>query len=212
MTPGRWLAALLYPDRCIGCGEVVPLGLWRPDFCEKCAAEVNPIRPPYCPFCGRGKNSCGCKRRRRRYDGCVVAYEYNGAIESAILRFKHQKREDTVRFFAAAMAETVRERCEGIPLDCVVPVPMTAASRKSRGFDQSLWLAELVAESLNLPLRQALVKIFETPPQKSLPMLRRGGNVLGVFDLAENTDIADCAVLLVDDMTTTGATLDECAK
>lgn len=205
----RGLAAVLFPERCACCGEVVRVG---EDCCEHCRASLSHIAPPVCPFCGRGRDACRCRQHRRHFERCVSPFYYDGAIQKGILRLKEEERWETVRFLASKMAETVEREYADVSFDGIAPVPMTKRALKKRGFNQSLLLTRELGKRLSLPVTEPLQKLVDTRPQKVLSAAERSGNVLGVFDLTEGASPAGLTLLLVDDLVTTGATLDECAK
>ena len=212
MTGGefrRRALAVLFPERCIYCGRVIPP--CRPG-CADCLEKLPRIEPPVCRFCGHSRADCTCGRRRRHYDRCAAPFYYEGPAKQAVLFLKEEKDPHRVEVLADEMAAVVRREYGDIAFDGVVPVPMTEAELKARGYNQSLLLAAALNERLDLPLWQPLVKQFETAPQKSLPAMERSGNVLGAFDLKAGWNVEGASVLLADDVVTTGSTVEECAK
>jgi len=133
-------------------------------------------------------------------------------MEKSILAFKTAGSAVTAAYLAAEMAKSVRLRTKGMSFDLITYVPMTERDRRARGFNQARLIAKELAKEFRLPMGDILVKIQETSPQKELTAIRRSGNMLGVFDLAPGTDVRGKRILLVDDIITTGSTLDECAK
>lgn len=209
MTVSRRLWAILFPERCVCCGKVIVPGA---DLCPACRAEMPRIGVPVCPFCGLEKEWCTCRKRRRHYERVVAPFYYVGVAEEAVRHMKHTADRQAVCFFAAETAETVRQYYGDVAFDAVVFVPTTRHSDKARGFNPGRLVAAETAKCLGLPLWEALVKITENAPQKSLSAEERTGNVLGVYDPAGKVDLQGKTLLLVDDVVTTGATLDECAK
>jgi len=205
----RRAAAVFFPERCLCCHEPVPAGA---GCCEKCAASLPRIEGDVCPFCGRGKGRCSCGHRRRHFDGCVSCFYYEAGMERGILAFKKEGSAVTASYLAAEMAAAVRLRTAGLRFALIAYVPMTARDRRARGFNQARLIAKALSGELLLPMGDILVKIQETAPQKKLTAIQRSGNMLGVFDLAEGAVVKNKRILLVDDIITTGATLDECAK
>ena len=190
----RRLLAVLFPERCAYCGQVVRCG---EGCCPRCAESLPRILPPVCPLCGRGKASCTCRGHRGPLDGLAAPFTYEGAVRQGILRLKEEGDATAAATLAAEMA---------------VPVPVTRRKRARKGFNQAALLAEALARELNIPCVKALVKCRETRPQKELAAWQRSGNLLGAFDVRPGTPLAGKCVLLVDDVSTTGATLEECAK
>lgn len=150
-------------------------------FCEGCFATVEPAR-------GEG------------------AFLYGGAIAEAIVRLKYGRRSDLAARLGRAMVE-------GVPrdVDVVVPVPLHPMRAVERGFNQSALLARPVARHLGVPLgARALERIRDTPRQTSLDRASRQVNVMSAFRCRDPRIVADKRVLLVDDVRTTGATLEGC--
>ena len=209
MTFGRRIASVFFPERCVCCGEVIPPG---EGVCAACGAKLPRIGSPVCPSCGLEKGRCTCRRRRRRYERAVAPFYYEGNIPSAILRFKQSGDATAAAYFGEQMAQTVSRYYDGIAFDGVTFVPSFSKRKREKGFNPGELIARAAAKELGLPLLPLLVKLTDTPPQKSLSAEERSGNVLGVFDLAEGADVSGKTILLADDALTTGSTLEECAK
>lgn len=211
MRPGwkRRLAAVLFPERCAACGRVILCG---EGFCPGCREALPRMEPPVCPLCGREKTGCRCGKRTMAYERCVMPFVYRGAAADGILRLKHEGRAYAAEAFAGEMERVVRRELADAALTCVMPVPLSRESEKRRGYNQAALLARPLARGLGLPYREDLIKLTDTRPQKELGALERSGNLLGAFDVREGAAVEGEAVLLVDDVTTTGATLHECAK
>lgn len=201
------MGQMLFPHHCYLCNTLI---LPRQSLCPDCAARVPTILPPVCTRCGRSEGDCVCGGHSRHYARCISPFYHKGVARDGILYLKEQDMDVTVRGFAAAMAETVRREYGGITFDGVVPVPMHKKDYRKRGFNQAVSLAQALAQQLALPYAPVLEKLTKTQPQKELPSVRRRGNLLGVFDVT--AAVSGGTYLLVDDVTTTGSTLDECAK
>ncbi len=133
-------------------------------------------------------------------------------MRRGVVRFKKDQRPYVTALFAQEMAEAVRRAYGDLAFSCVVPVPMTAAREKERGGNPAALLARELAEQLALPYAEPLIKIMDTHEQKGLSAAQRRGNLIGVFDVRGGADVRGMRLLLVDDVITTGSTLDECAK
>ena len=131
-------------------------------------------------------------------------------VKRGIRALKNADYSVTVDAFTAEMAEVIRREYGGITFDAVTSVPLHPTDYRRRGFDQAARLARRLAEQLELPYLPLLRKLYRTRPQKELPSVQRSGNLLGVFDVTQPME--GKRILLVDDLITTGATLDECAK
>ena len=206
----QWYEQLLcffFPKRCIFCNEVVePQRL----CCDSCAQTVHLVAPPLCPYCGCHKKDCKCKKHRHYYDRAVAPFYYKDAVRSGILRLKKWDDPYAVRYFASNMTAALRREFPQLPFDAVCHIPMTKRDKRTRQYNQGELLAREISKSTGIPRWDALVKIYETTPQKRLKRWQRKGNVLGVFDVVR--PVKDARILLVDDLLTSGSSLDECAK
>lgn len=167
------------------------------------------LHGPHCPICALPTPdgfTCGhCLKRAPRFDRTVAVYAYTFPIDQLVhaLKFGEQLA------LASALAERLAPRIEPRP-DLILPMPLHPARLRERGFNQSLELARGIAHLLEVPLLAAGAKrIRDTTPQSSLPWKERKRNVRNAF--ACNADLNGLHVGLIDDVMTSGATLDELA-
>ncbi len=185
-----------------------------------------PVAGPICPQCGWPFPSARaleaspthlCMRCRTSRIHFAVAraatlYEEGGPAREAILAFKHTGRDTLGRHLAELMAERSGAIMEEGPWDVLVPVPLHPRRQRARGFNQATFLANRLGRRTGLPVApRALRRVRETPPQSGDPKDRRR-NVRDAFAVARPEQVADRTVLLVDDVLTTGATTNECAR
>jgi ComF family protein len=201
------LLDLVLPPRCGGCRA---LGSW---LCERCRAGIRRLQEPLCPRCGAEVESlaaCPCRGRLRALRRLRAAAAYEGPLERAIHRFKYERWRALARPLASLLED--RLAVDGPAAACLVAVPLHPARRAARGYNQSELIARELARSLrlDLPLR-GLRRVRDTPPQVGLDRLRRHHNVAGAFSW-HGPPLQGEAVLLVDDVATTGATLEACAR
>jgi ComF family protein len=132
--------------------------------------------------------------------------EYDGSLRAIVHALKYGGR----RSLAAQLAEWMRRECADAlnEADVVIPVPLHRTRQRARGFNQ----AEDLARQLGLPVCVALKRIRPTPSQTDLPAAERQRNVRGAFKLRWRANVRGLCVVLVDDVSTTGATLEACAK
>jgi len=198
----------LFPPRCGGCGKE------GKRWCDSCAESVQLITPPVCPVCG-GKQSVekmceGCISTPRSYVALRSWAAYTGPLRQAILRLKYH-RDIAVGEILARPLVTSLEKLNW-PVDLVVPVPASLARLKERGYNQVSLLARPVGFGFHIPYRsQALRKVIETRSQVGLTAEERRQNVKDVFR-ADPRYVKGRTILVVDDITTTGSTIEECSK
>lgn len=198
---------VFFPHHCFLCNELL---YPHQRMCGDCLQKAPYIFPPVCERCGRGGDECRCGKHRRTFERCVSPFYHKSVAQSGIYTLKSEGFEVTVNGFAVEMAELVRREYGGIPFDLVTAVPLHKREFLERGFNQSERLGQALAKRLGLPYETVLTKITATAPQKELKAVERSGNLLGVFDVCG--EVSGKTILLVDDVITTGTTLDECAK
>jgi ComF family protein len=202
------LLDFLLPPRCGGCRRV---GAW---LCESCRGRIRRLEEPLCRRCGveveSARSDCGCRTRLRSLTRLRSAVAYEGPIESAVHRFKYEGWKRLAAPLAQLMAE--RLAVEGVAARIAVAVPLHPLRYRLRGYNQSELLSRELRKLLGLrPPPGVLVRTRPTPPQVGHDRKRRFENVAGAFAW-NGTDWNGEAVLLIDDVATTGATLDACAS
>lgn len=197
----------LYPPICGGCSQ--PGERW----CLACRGAVRLLQPPLCPHCGQMLNAepvcLACPPGGYRFRALRAWAEYNGPLRNAIHRLKYKGDMGLGEILARPMVELL---CRlGWEVDLVCPVPLGVARQQQRGYNQATLLALPLALACGLPYRpQALRKIRQTRTQVGLSRSERRENVAGAFQ-ADAQRVQDRTVLVVDDVATSGATLDACA-
>jgi len=221
----RYIINFFYPPRCSACIRRLPLDSSR-HVCGECLARIEPLREPLCTVCGvpfgaelpDGNQWClACTQspphfsRARAFTGYRSLDEEAQPVSSMIRRHKYG-RDQTLR---RALAECLGDRIPfaGEDYDVVIPVPLHPARLRWRGFNQAALLGDAVAGRLGRPIEvSTLVRVVPTPPQTSQDRRQRRLNVRAAFKVKRPQLVANRRVLLVDDVMTTGATADECAR
>ena len=209
------LSVVLAPD-CAACGNPLDRPTAGP-ICDPCWAGIHPLTPPFCARCGDPLASwriisvaaatCPrCRRRRPVITRARAVGDYQGTLRHVIHALKYGHRRTVAPRLAALMASRCADVLDGA--DAVVPVPLHWRRRRSRGFNQ----AELLARRLGPPWLRAVRRRRATPSQTDLPAARRHANVRDAFAMRRGSDVRGLVVVLVDDVSTTGATLDACAR
>ena len=182
-------------------------------MCERCREKIRRLEEPLCRRCGVELESahrhCGCRSRLKALARLRSAAAYEGPIEMAIQRFKYEGWRRLAGPLALLLAE--RLVVEGLAAHWIIAVPLHPSRRRQRGFNQADLLARELRRRLALGRPPGeLIRTRATPPQVGHDRLWRLENVRGAFAW-RGADLAGRSLLLVDDVATTGATLDACA-
>jgi len=213
------LSVVLAPS-CAACRELLPQPTRGP-VCGRCWHSILPLTPPLCSRCGDPLPSwrdislplATCARCRRTQPAVTSARSigsYDGALRSIVHALKYEGR----RSLASPLAALMRQRGAGIlaGATCVVPVPLHASKRRERGFNQ----ASDLARHLGLPVVAALRRTRATRTQTGLPAAQRHRNVRAAFAITRAgrrlARVPASIAVVVDDVSTTGATIDACAR
>ncbi len=193
-----------------------------PLFCSSCWHRIVPLHQPGCARCNRPFPSriasayspthvCqACAAKPPAYTKAWTLYAYLSPLQDAICLFKYRGK----LALASALAQLMIDRLPSIPaVDVLMPVPLHPTRLREREFNQSLLLADRVGASLNRPVSYAnLIRSVPSPPQTMLSRRGRLKNLRGAFRLQEPDSIQGKRILLIDDVYTTGTTVNECAK
>lgn len=200
---------LVFTNRCKYCNTLIKNG---EEVCEQCRENLPEIKGEKCKYCGAEKKRCNCKKHRTEYDGITAPFYYEDSIALAVRRFKFYGKDFLADILAEKMAECVKTDFKDIEFDFICYIPFTTSQKIQRKYNQSELLAEKLSEKLNIPLSNILVKLFDTNSQHKMNLKYRAGNVFGVYDVNEKVDVTGKTILLVDDVRTTGATLNDSAR
>lgn len=188
------IALLLYPNRCPFCRKVIE---HNEHVCKECVKEM-----PKDPIIR------GVFRGHR----CVSLLPYLSKYKTALASFKFKNKTQYAQQFANIMADLINDCYYDTVFDYVTFVPMHEKELKKRGYNQSELLAKQLSSILKIPYLSTLDKIKHTSPQHTLSVKDRRKNLLGAFNALDKNLIKDKTILLIDDIITTGSTLDECVK
>lgn len=209
---GAWLD-LWVPRRCALCGEPLAPRAF-PGFCVPCLDALPGARRARCPACGlpsEGRGCSGCAEPG--VDRTIAAADYSAPLDRVVTSLKFGRELALARPLGELVAAAWLGSVEPAPLDCLVPVPLSAARIARRGFNQALEMARAMAAALAAPipvLPAALVRTRDTPAQSGLRLAERRGNLAGCFACRARLD--GLRVGVVDDVMTSGGTLAEAAR
>lgn len=199
-----WLRDLLFPRRCMLCRRF--LTREETDLCHVCFQEA-----PYYPFGPLSPDKQG-KNNLHFLDSFTAVWYYEGDVRRSILRFKFRKGTFLAPKYGRMLAMKLQQQgMDGA--DILTWVPVSRMRRFRRGYDQCQLLAAQVGKELGIPARRMLRKIRNAPPQSGISSAAmRKANILGAFEPTCKAELAGKTVLLIDDIFTTGATMNECAR
>ena len=201
----------LVPHQCFGCQRTLK---GAPPFCDACYTEL-PFQSRACQHCGQAlganSNECGrCIIRPPFYDRCFCPFEYQTPIKELICALKYNDKAEYAKMTGQLLASEIKRNQEPLP-DLIIPVPTHISRLRSRGYNQAQLIACAAGQALSIPVaNQRLIKTQSTPPQAQQTLKDRKKALNGCFAIkgffvAQN-------VAIVDDVVTTGSTVNEIAK
>lgn len=199
---------LLFPQWCLGCSKEGEL------ICPACHRQLPRITPPVCRRCGLPQPSslpCAvCSSRQRKIDGIRSPFLFEAVIRQAI----HQLKYRNLRAIGRSLAELLSDyiTANPMPAEVLVPVPLHSKRLRQRGYNQSGLLCRELGKLVGLPVvTDCLIRQRHTPPQaETATASQRRANVVAAF-ICRDSRLQNRKVLLIDDVATSGATLDACA-
>jgi ComF family protein len=213
---GRAVVDGVLPPRCLACGATVDE---IDALCGRCWAAMNFFAPPWCAVCGlpfphpmgEGAMCADCARRQPSWDRARAVLRYDRHSRRLVLMLKHADQTHLARAFGRWMQRAASEVLVGA--DYVMPVPLHWTRLFRRRFNQAALLAGAIHAAGGPPVAADwLVRRRRTPSQGTLGPLARARNVRGAFALRRGRSVTGKRVVLIDDVLTTGATAEECAR
>ena len=211
----RKILDIVYPNcfSCLICGREI----FEDDtyFCDKCYYGLEKIEGNICKRCSdpivNGDYCEHCKGRDFFCSRILSPFVYDGYLKYAVHEIKFSGKRYLAEFMGAYMAK--RFLTEDIKCDVVMPVPLCDERLKKRKYNQAGLIAENFCQITNLPLdSNSLIRAKNTPPQARLTFKERRENIMGAFKVIDKLNVKGKTILLVDDVYTTGSTINECAK
>lgn len=204
-------ADILFPSRCAGCGRPVSS---RTNFlCEDCTGAV-PFLDRSCPVCSGPEPDGGtcaiCSGRRWYLDSNITVASYDGVMKKLLHELKFGRVRKLHSYLGDLACAGLAGR--GISADLITWVPMNPKKQRDRGFNQSELIARVMSKRTGIPCRSMLSERRGAGKQRELGLRDRFINILGRYEAASGASLSGQSVLLVDDIFTTGATINECAR
>ncbi len=213
------LLDLILPPTCHICHSFIP-NAGALHICPTCRDQLPLVTSPLCPLCGipfigiGNDHRCGkCLSNPPHFDAARAHFLYEGSIRDLIHSFKYNRLTHLRSPLALMTLEGIHTFLTAQDIHLIVPVPLHRSRLRQRGFNQAVLLGRVIARDLSLPMvPDALIRTRQTEPQIELSAAERRVNVKGAFSVKKTECIAGKRVLLLDDVMTTGSTMDECAK
>lgn len=219
---GETAIRLLYPPRCPLCDQIRPIRVSPGSLvCEDCREKLPWAAEPLCMKCGKPvgvpeREFCeDCESAGHLFEQGRAAFTYSGLIRKSVYRMKFQNRRDYLDFYAYAMVLAGEQYLRYWRPEVLVPVPMHWKKRAARGYNQAELLAERISRLTGIPCERKLLRcVHYTGDQKELGRRERLRNLRGCFEvcLPGKRAFVPLRILLIDDVYTTGSTLDEAAR
>lgn len=206
------LIDLIYPKRCYVCGSDS-----KESICSTCVSSFYFIDSPVCQKCGKPTtievDECReCRDKSIHFSTARSTAFYEGNLREAIHKFKYDNGKSLGDVFAKLSYKILKEEKKFFNIDMVTYVPLGRKKELERGYNQSKLIAESISSLISKPCVSILVRVRETEDQNKLDMEKRHTNVKNVFLVSKKINIKRKRILLIDDVYTTGATVNECSK
>ena len=208
---------LLFPRTCFNCGVDLPLNE-QGFLCSDCLKELKRPGPMICQRCGLtlkdGGAHCFNCRGKKHFKCSLIrsALDFNAPSRALIHGLKYEKYTNIAKFFAPLMHKTLLENPSMLEAEYFVPVPIHKKRLKKRGFNQAEVLARELSSLVDIPVLPALARVKNTKSQTKLTKKERAENIKEAFICSDPKAVKKKAIILIDDVCTTSATLEECAK
>lgn len=205
---------LFFTPRCVFCRRILGAGA-KERVCPWCHPEQYRLQPPLCRLCGRpalpGAELCReCLHHPPRVTGRSI-YAYEGVMREALHRFKYEGCRSYGDYFGQKLWEEEQEFIRGVWPQLLVPVPLHAKRLRQRGYNQAQVAAEALSRRSGIPWGEPLIRSRATAPQMGLGFGLRRQNIAGAFEVRKGAQIP-ASILLIDDIYTTGSTVEACAE
>ncbi|MFZ1036726.1 MAG: ComF family protein [Smithella sp.] len=211
---------VIFPPHCLGCAEIL-----HPEsgqiFCPACSDQIKFITGSICPICGTTypdspaeDHLCGdCLENKTYFSYARAIFSYESFILNAIHRFKYKRDISIGETLASFMAGFSFPDIDFTDYSLIIPVPLHIKRLRERGFNQSLVLARAVEHKRQIPVNFSVLKRHKfTLTQTGSNRNERKENIKGAFEVSDKKKIDGKNIILIDDVYTTGATINECAK
>ena len=212
---GGALLDALFPRRCPVCSDIVTPGGAR--ICRDCEGVLEYVEEPCCLKCGAPLKDAGevccadCSTREHKFDSGRAVFVYNDIMSLSIYGFKYNRRREYAGFYADEIEKRLGRFIRDLEPDALVPIPLSRKRYIKRGYNQAELISNELSKRIGVPVdADLLVRAKNTKPQKNLSVEERENNLKRAFKIGRN-DVSLKTVVLIDDIYTTGSTIDSAA-
>ena len=211
---GKLFLDMLYPRRCPVCHDIAVPGGSR--ICNVCREKLKPITGPRCFRCSKPlkreeQEYCKDCRKTRLFDQGIGIFPYGSVLQESLFKLKYGKRQEYGSFYGQIAAVYSREIIRNWGVEIIIPIPLHRKRMEKRGYNQAELIAEALGKTLCIPVDSRLMKRkVNTRPQKELDYRERKQNMKNAFFLEGENRYR--RILLVDDIYTTGSTIEAAAE
>lgn len=206
----------LYPSCCRICGKIMSSDNL---VCSECHKELDYLIEPVCKKCGKKVISTeqeycfDCSSTQHFFEQNRGVFEYKGQIKSSIYNFKYKNKRKNADFYIDEIISKCGKWIRRCDVDCLIPIPIHESRKRQRGYNQSKILADGIAKEFNIPVYDNILsRQKKTLPQKQLNNNKRKNNLKNAFRIESGVkQIESKRIMIVDDIYTTGSTIDEAA-
>ena len=204
----------LYPPACIACKVKLPVNMGNFYICERCEPLFEKVAPPVCKKCGQilsaeGENCVSCFGKSYFFESNVSMYMYDDLMRDLLHDMKFRNKKRVATGLGILWAKSIELPDEDFLLTWL---PMHQKKQKERGFNQAEVMAKEIAKEMGIACRNILRRTVDTPAQSGLHPKLRQENVKGAFEINPGHYVLGSSVVIIDDIFTTGASLNECAE
>ena len=205
----KYLVCFVFPSRCKVCNNVVYIGK---DVCDGCKAELRKVPENISLMLASNPNVNTKLGFKPRYDGVIAPHYHEDGSKQMIYNLKFNNRKDLVSVIGSDMYNSYELYLKSKGVDYICYVPCKFKSTFKRGYNHVRLLAKSVSKTSGIPIMPALKLIRDKVPQHTLSRAERIENIKGAFGYTDKCDVKGKTVIVVDDIMTTGATFNECAR
>ena len=205
----------IFPKTCPVCDKIIG---HDKTICANCISKIHYIGEPRCKKCGKSLNDreaeycIDCEKNHHLYKCGLAAFLYDDMVSKSIYRFKYHNRRTYAEFYGEAIAKTYGSIIGSWHADVIIPVPIHEKKLIKRGYNQAGLIAKKLGENLGMHVdERVLLRTVNTRPQKEMTKAERKKNLENAFKISKDV-VKYKKVILVDDIYTTGSTIDECTR